>query len=129
MKTITIWGLQISVALVVLAFGIAKVSGADIMVTLFDGLGFGSSLRLVIGTVEIVAGLCLLVPQAAVIGAALLVCLSFGVMGITVAQMAHSQARPAATTASFVTPGIHPAIAGKASAPVRSVGARPEWSI
>jgi hypothetical protein len=129
MKTITIWALQLSVALAVLALGIAKVSGADIMVTLFDGLGFGPSLRLVIGAVEILAGLCLLVPQAAVVGAALLVCLSFGVMGITVAQLAHAQERPAATAASFVTPAIHPAIAGNATGHVRAMSVRPEWSI
>ena len=129
MKTITIWSLQVSVALVVLAFGIAKVSGADLMMTLFDGLGFGPSLRLVIGAVEILAGLCLLVPQASIVGAALLVCLSFGVMGVAVANLAQVHERPAATTASFATPGIHRAIAGSASAPVRSMHARVEWRI
>ena len=71
-KTIVAWSLQILVAATFLAAGIMKLIGLQMMVEIFDHIGFGQWFRYVTGTVEIIGGLLLLLPATVVFGAALL---------------------------------------------------------
>ena len=69
-RSIAAWAVQILLAAAFLAAGGAKLAGAQIMVQLFDQIGFGQWFRLVTGGVEVVGALALLIPGFAVIGAA-----------------------------------------------------------
>ena len=88
MNTIAIYGVQAAMGLVGLAAGVAKLAGADLMVEAFDMLGLGSSFRLIAGSVEVLGGLCLLMPKAGVIGALMLASVVVGTAGVTIGQVA-----------------------------------------
>ena len=88
MKTIAIYGVQAAMGLTGLAAGVAKLAGADIMVDAFDMLGLGSSFRLMAGLVEVLGGVCLLMPKAGVIWAVLLASVVMGTAGLTIGQVA-----------------------------------------
>jgi uncharacterized membrane protein YphA (DoxX/SURF4 family) len=81
MKTIALYGLQMLVGLVALAAGYAKLTGMDFMATPFAMIGLGGTFLAIAGTVEIVAGLCLLYPRSGVVGAVLLATVMIGTMG------------------------------------------------
>src|SRR6185369_15006562 len=81
MKTITLYGLQMLVGLVALAAGYAKLTGMGFVAEPFAMIGLGKTFLIVAGTVEILAGLCLLFPRSGVIGALLLVTVMVGTMG------------------------------------------------
>jgi uncharacterized membrane protein YphA (DoxX/SURF4 family) len=118
--------LQVSVALAVAAAGIAKVSGLGVMVQAFDELGLGTSLRLCIGTIEILAGLCLLTPRSVAIGTAVLTCLCFGTFGAIVAHSTRAEDRSVLAPAQLATSRIHLAIdhvCDTGSAPLAPVNA------
>jgi uncharacterized membrane protein YphA (DoxX/SURF4 family) len=88
MNKIAIYGLQAAMGLVAIAAGGAKLAGADVMVDAFGMLGLGASFRLTVGLVEVLAGLCLLMPRAGVLGAALLAVVVVGTAGVTIGQVA-----------------------------------------
>jgi DoxX-like protein len=83
-----IYGIQAALGLVYLVAGSAKLAGADIMVEAFDVTGLGQSLRMAVGALEILGGLCLFVPRASVYAAMVLGCTIVGIVGATVGHMA-----------------------------------------
>ncbi len=94
-KTIAMYGAQAAMGLLALAAGYAKVSGAEFLVHQFAMLGLGKGFLFVAGCVEIIAGLCLLMPRGGIVGAVLLVCVTFGAMGMTIGHVASAVAQPA----------------------------------
>jgi len=84
MKTIALYGLQMLVGLVALAAGYAKLTGMGFMAEPFAMIGLGNTFLTIAGTVEILAGLCLLFPSSGVVGALLLATVMVGTMGATV---------------------------------------------
>jgi hypothetical protein len=106
------------------------VAGADIMVRAFDGLGFGTSFRLFVGVVEILAGLCLLAPRSAAVGAALLTCLTIGVMGASMLQMAGGNTHLVMARGQAAAQ-IHQAVVGSCDAAKSGfgIGSRRDWNI
>jgi uncharacterized membrane protein YphA (DoxX/SURF4 family) len=94
-KTIAIYGAQAAMGLLTVAAGYAKLSGADVMVQQFALLGLGKSFLFVAGCVEILAGLCLLMPRGGIVGAVLLVCVTVGAMGMTIGHVASAASHSA----------------------------------
>lgn len=84
MKTIALYGLQMIVGLVALAAGYAKLTGMGFMAEPFAMIGLGQTFLLVAGTVEVLAGLCLLFPRSGLIGALLLTTVMVGTVGASV---------------------------------------------
>src|SRR5207237_207757 len=80
--------MQAAMGLTALAAGVAKIAGADFMVDAFDALGLGASFRLLAGAVEVMGGLCLLMPKAGLLGAVMLGSVVVGAAGLTVGQVA-----------------------------------------
>ena len=70
---IALWLTQVALALMFLMAGGSKLAGVPAMVSLFDALGLGQWFRYVTGIIEVIAGIALLVPSAAIFGAMLLV--------------------------------------------------------
>lgn len=62
---ITVWTLQIIVGLMFVSAGVMKLSGAQFAIEIFEHIGIGQWFRYVTGTVELVAGLLLLLPLTA----------------------------------------------------------------
>ena len=81
MKTIALYGLQMLVGLVALAAGYAKLTGMGFMAEPFAMIGLGNTFLTIAGTVEILAGLCLLFPRSGVVGALLLTTVMVGTVG------------------------------------------------
>ena len=81
MKTIALYGLQMLVGLVALAAGYAKLTGMGFMAEPFAMIGLGNTFLMLAGTVEILAGLCLLFPRSGVVGAVLLTTVMVGTAG------------------------------------------------
>jgi uncharacterized membrane protein YphA (DoxX/SURF4 family) len=81
MKTIALYGLQVLVGVVALAAGYAKLTGMGFMAEPFAMVGLGKGVLMVAGTVEILAGLCLLFPRSGAVGAVLLACVMVGTIG------------------------------------------------
>jgi hypothetical protein len=88
MKTIAIYGLQAAMGVLAITAGAAKLAGAELMVDAFEVLGLGSSVRLMAGSIEVLGGLCLLLPRTGVAGALLLASVVVGSAGMTIAQVA-----------------------------------------
>jgi hypothetical protein len=75
------YGLPAIKTLLTLAFiaaGLAKLSGAEMMVQTFEALGFGQWLRYVTGLIEIIAPALLWFHGRQIFGAGLLVCTMIG---------------------------------------------------
>ena len=70
---IALWLMQVALALMFLMAGGSKLAGVPAMVSLFDAIGLGQWFRYVTGVIEVVSGIALLVPSAAVFGALLLI--------------------------------------------------------
>jgi putative oxidoreductase len=70
---IALWIAQVALALMFLMAGGSKLAGVPAMVSLFDALGFGQWFRYLTGVIEVVSGIALLVPPAALFGAMLLI--------------------------------------------------------
>lgn len=66
------------VALAFLAAGLAKLSGAEMMVGTFKAIGIGQWFRYVTGAIEVSSALLLFIPGLQAIGAGLLVCTMSG---------------------------------------------------
>ena len=98
MNTIAIYTAQAAMGLLAVAAGTAKLCGADLMVDAFDLLGLGASIRMTAGMVEVIGGLCLLMPRAGAVGALMLAAVVVGTAGLTVGHIAGS-ALPTGATA------------------------------
>jgi uncharacterized membrane protein YphA (DoxX/SURF4 family) len=103
----TIYKVQVVVGLIVVAAGLAKLAGADMMVRQFEVIGLGQWLRPVAGLLEIIGGLALFVPRAAAYGAALLALTILGSTGALIGHIATASGvrqqmnRPQVTTATY----------------------------
>ena len=95
MTAIGVFGMQVTLAFLIVGAGAVMVCGADLTVRAFDALGYGASPRLLIGTAEIIAGACMLVPRSALVGVAVLVMLWLGVSGTIVFHAAAAGYRSA----------------------------------
>ena len=128
-----LFAVQASLALIVIAAGAAKVVGADVMVQALDGLGLSALSRLIVGTVEMLTGMCLLVPRSTKIGAAALVVFCVGMTVKTAVHAAQWPGHVASADSSGVAPSIHLAIdrscADAGSAPRHESGLRPGRNI
>ena len=91
-KIIRIYAVQILLGAIALAAGYAKLSGTGLMVQQFQVLGLGQGFLMVAGAVEIVAGLCLLLPRGGIVGALLLTCVMVGALGVTIGHVASAVA-------------------------------------
>ena len=100
MKTIALYGLQMLVGLVALAAGYAKLTGMGFMAEPFAMIGLGKSFLMIAGTVEILAGLCLLFPRSGVVGAVLLATVMFGTMGASLGTVISQRGEAAHLTVS-----------------------------
>ncbi|WP_433161705.1 DoxX family protein [Kribbella sp. CA-247076] len=69
---------QVALAAQFLAGGASKLAGSEQMVTLFDDIGAGQWLRLLVGVLEIAGGIGLLVPRLSGLAATGLVALMAG---------------------------------------------------
>src|ERR1700730_13331664 len=70
---VALWLTQVALALMFLMAGGSKLAGVSAMVDLFDAIGLGQWFRYVTGIIEVVSGIALLVPSAAIFGAMLLI--------------------------------------------------------
>jgi hypothetical protein len=70
---IALWLTQVALALMFLMAGGSKLAGVPAMVTMFDAIGLGQWFRYVTGVIEVISGIALLVPSAAIFGALLLI--------------------------------------------------------
>lgn len=68
------WTVQALLAVTFLAAGGAKLASVPAMVAIFDHIGIGQWFRYLTGAVEITGAVLILVPKAAILGAALLAC-------------------------------------------------------
>jgi len=69
---ITLWTLQVLVALAFVAAGAGKLLGSAAMIALFDAVGIGQWFRYVTGSLEVLGALLLIVPGKTAFGAVLL---------------------------------------------------------
>ncbi|MDT7746311.1 MAG: hypothetical protein QOE59_5389 [Actinomycetota bacterium] len=80
--TVALWTLQVLLALMFVGgSGLPKLMGESYAVQIFDDLGTGQWLRVVIGLLEVAGGLGLLVPRLAGLAATCLVALMVGATG------------------------------------------------
>ena len=70
--TVVVWICQILAAVQFFLAGSAKLTGAPMMIGVFDAVGVGQWLRFVTGAIEVIGAVLLLIPAVAAIGAALL---------------------------------------------------------
>ena len=75
---VTLWILQVLLALQIVMAGLAKVGGDQAMVEMFATIGIGQWFRYVIGALEIASAVGLLVPGFSGLAALGLVCLMAG---------------------------------------------------
>lgn len=76
--TVTLWVLQIVLAFQFAGAGLLKVIGAPVMVELFDDIGAGQWLRILVGVLEIAGAVGLLIPALSGLAALGLVALMVG---------------------------------------------------
>src|ERR1700730_1678957 len=93
---ITLWTLQVLVALAFVAAAAGKLLGSTDMIALFDAVGVGQWFRYVTGLLEVLGALLLIIPGKTAFGAALLACVMAG------AVMAHLAVLHTAATAPLV---------------------------
>jgi putative oxidoreductase len=122
MKSAAIYRFQVVIGLMFIAAGVAKLGGADLMVRQFEAVGLGQWFRPVTGAVEIIGGLSLFVPRAAVFGAALLACMILGSTGAMISHLAVASAarqpagKPQLTSAKFFEIRDHDSLIGNEDA-------------
>jgi len=93
-KTVSLYAAQILLGAIAIAAGAAKLAGTGVMVQQFQMLGIGQVFLTIAGTIEIAAGLCLLLPRGGILGAVLLAGVMIGALGITVGHVASAVAQP-----------------------------------
>lgn len=128
-KTVSIYAAQILLGVIAIAAGYAKLTGTGLMVQQFHTLGIGQVYLTVAGTVEIAAGLCLLLPRGGIVGAVLLAGVMIGALGITVGHVASAVAQPVAA-APLTATGFQSLKSGHNDAgAIQIVRPRTEWDI
>ncbi|MEM8834085.1 MAG: DoxX family protein [Pseudomonadota bacterium] len=80
-KSYTLLGVKLLLALVFFAAGGAKLGGVPDMVVLYDQIGFGQWFRYLTGILEVGGAIALLIPKTSLYAAALLVCIMIGAIG------------------------------------------------
>ena len=88
MKATRIYILQALSGAAAFLAGCASLAGADFMVQQFDAMGLGPSFRLLAASIELIAGLTLIIPRAGALGAVILACLMVATAGATVGHLA-----------------------------------------
>jgi uncharacterized membrane protein YphA (DoxX/SURF4 family) len=86
---IALWLTQVALAVMFLMAGGSKLAGVPAMVSLFDAIGLGQWFRYVTGVIEVISGIALLVPSAAIVGALLLIPTMLGAI-VTNVFVAHA---------------------------------------
>ena len=128
-KTASIYAAQILLGVIALAAGYAKLTGAGLMVQQFHTLGIGQAFLTIAGTVEIGAGLCLLLPRGGILGAVLLAGVMIGALGVTVGHVASAVAQPV-SAAPLTATGLQSLKSGHDHAgTIQIVRPRTEWDI
>lgn len=97
---ITLWTLQVLVALAFVAAAAGKLLGSADMIALFDAVGVGQWFRYVTGLLELLGALLLIVPATAAFGSVLLAGVMVG------AVIAHLTVLHTAPTAPLVLLGL-----------------------
>lgn len=123
MKPVAIVATQLLLALTVFALGIAALALPDELSAQLTRLGVGEGARLAIGTLQMIAGACLMVPRGHVAGAAILVAITIGL-----AVFVGVQTVGEASAARRDRVRIDAAVAGTCGARPTIV-ARSEWKI
>jgi putative oxidoreductase len=95
----TLWTLQVLVALAFLAAGSGKLLGSTDMIALFDAVGIGQWFRYVTGSLEVLGALLIIVPGKSAFGAVLLACV---MAGAVVAHLGVLHTSPTAPLVLFV---------------------------
>jgi hypothetical protein len=98
MKASGIYVLQAVSGAAALATACASLAGADLIVQQFEAMGLGPSFRLLAGSIELIAGLILIIPRTGALGGAILACLTVATVGATLGHLA--TLRPMTETAS-----------------------------
>jgi uncharacterized membrane protein YphA (DoxX/SURF4 family) len=75
---IILWVLQIGAAAMFLMAGFSKLSGAPLMVDMFNAIGLGQWFRYLTGAMEVAGAVMLLIPRLSGVGALLLVGVMIG---------------------------------------------------
>ena len=128
-KTISIYAAQILLGVIAIAAGYAKLSGTGLVVQQFQMLGIGMVFLTIAGTVEIAAGLCLLLPRGGILGAVLLTGVMVGALGITLGHVASAAAQPQ-PAASLTSTGFQSFQSSRTdSGHIQIVRPRTEWDI
>jgi len=128
-KTVSIYAAQVLLGAIAMAAGAAKLSGTGLLVHQFQLLGIGQVFLTIAGTVEIAAGLCLLLPRGGILGAVLLACVTVGALGVTLGHVASAVAQPA-PAASLTATGLHSSQSGRHhNGHIQIVRPRAEWDI
>jgi uncharacterized membrane protein YphA (DoxX/SURF4 family) len=125
-KTIGIYAAQILLGMIAMTAGAAKIAGAGLMVHQFQALGLGHGFLTIAGTIEMIAGLCLLLPRGGIVGAVLLACVMVGALGVTIGHVASAAALP--TAPSFTATSFE-ARSGPNAGMIQIVRQRTEWDI
>jgi len=129
-KVVSIYAAQILLGAIAISAGYAKVAGNDLMVQQFQTLGLGQGFLTVAGAVEIVAGLCLLLPRGGILGAVLLTAVMVGALGVTIGHVASSVASPVQAAALTSTGDRGSATSGPQDrGMIRIVRPRTAWDI
>jgi len=97
------WALQVVLGVAFLAAGGAKLSGAEMMVQIFDQIGFGQGFRILTGLVEVAGAIALLIPGFA--GPAAL-WLGFTMLCAVIAHLAILHTNPAPAMVLMVLNGV-----------------------
>jgi len=105
-KAVTLYALQAVLAVLIIASGVAKLLGAGFMVRPLEVLGVSHDLLTGIGVLEMIAGVYLLSPRGAVVGAFLVGCIIVSTLGLTLDNLATLAAHPAQQQRSFVLPAF-----------------------
>ncbi|WP_349362955.1 MAG: DoxX family protein [Roseitalea porphyridii] len=89
-KSYTLWAAQVLTAFAFFAAGMAKIAGAERMVTLFNEIGAGQWLRYTTGVLEMTGAILILIPSRAWLGGLLLSCIMVGAIYVHLAVVGGS---------------------------------------
>lgn len=91
-ETVLVWTAQLALAAMLLAGGTAMLMNDPRMIEVFGTIGYGQGIRSVAGAVELGAGLALLHPATAIVGALLAAPTLLGAIGVHVFLLGDSPA-------------------------------------
>jgi putative oxidoreductase len=92
---VTLWAVQVGLALLFAMAGVLKLSGAPEMVAMFNAIGAGQWFRYVVGALEVAGAIGLLVPRLSGAAALGLTVLMVGATATQVFILGYGQAIPA----------------------------------